>query len=262
MGASASSFGPASPYRPSDEIHDSPSHTGCTPVIASRRDPVLETAGFTMIEALLGILLVGIILGALATVTGQWLPNWNRGMLGLQRVERIAVSVQRMISDISGAEMIPPEADAKTVLFDGTQHAITFVRTAVGPNAKPGLEIIRLSENVEDQGLAMIRQRAAFAPMAPDTRIRFADPVVLIRNPYRVYFSYAGPDGVWQQDWHSQPQLPQRIQISIRDTSTGRRTSFSEAGLVHVNAPAECARADNPEECISPKADTKPEAAK
>jgi general secretion pathway protein J len=237
-------------------------------VIAPRRNPVLATAGFTLIEAMLGILLVGIILGALATVTGQWLPNWSRGMLGLQRVERIAVSVQRMISDISGAEMIAPEVDSKTILFDGTQHAITFVRTAVGPNAKPGLEIVRLSENVEDQGLAMTRQHAVYAPMPPDTRIRFADPVVLIRTPYRVYFSYAGPDGVWQQDWRSQPQLPQRIQISIRDTSTGRRTSFSEAALVHVNASAECAHADNPDECISPKtdkdtqpgADAKPEA--
>jgi general secretion pathway protein J len=225
-------------------------------VIASRRNPVSGIDGFTLIEALLGILLVGIILGALSTVTGQWLPNWNRGMLGLQRVERIAVSLQRMLSDVSGAEMVPSELDTKTVLFDGTQHAIIFARTSVGPNAKPGLEIVRLSENVEDQGLAMIRQHAAFAPMPPGSSVRFADPVVLIRNPYRVYFSYAGPDGVWQQDWRAQPQLPQRIQISIRDTSTGRRLSFSEASLVHVNAPAECARADNPEECINPKPDT------
>jgi general secretion pathway protein J len=222
-------------------------------VTAFKRNPVLETAGFTLMEALLCMLLLGFIVGALATVTGQWLPNWSRGMLELQRVERIAVSVERMVSDISGAEMIPPEADAKTVLFDGTQHVLTFVRTAIGPNAKPGLEIVKLSESVEDQGLAMIRQRAAFAPMSPDAKVRFADPVVLIRMPYRAFFSYAGPDGVWQQDWQSQPQLPQRIQVSIRDTSTGRRVSFSEAGLVHVNAPAECARADHPEECISPK---------
>ena len=222
-------------------------------MIALRRNPLLEIAGFTLIEALLAILLLGIILGALGTVTGQWLPNWNRGMLGLQRVERIAVSVQRMVSDISGAEMIPPESDAKTVLFDGTQHDLTFVRSAVGPNAKPGLEIVRLSENVDDQGLAMVRQRASFAPMSPDSKMRFVDAVVLIRAPFRVFFSYAGPDGVWQQDWHGQPQLPQRIRISIADTSTGKRMSFSEAGLVHVNAPAECARADNPEECLSPK---------
>jgi general secretion pathway protein J len=226
--------------------------------MAAQRNHVLGAAGFTLIEALLAILLVGIILGALGTVTGQWLPNWSRGMLGLQRVERLAVAMQRMVSDISSAEMIPTEEDAKTVFFDGTQHAVTFVRGAIGPNAKPGLEIISLAETVDGQGLAMIRQQAPFVPISPDARIRFAGPVVLIQAPFRVYFSYAGPDGIWQQDWQSQPQLPQRIQIDVRDTSTGRRISFSEAGLVHVNASAECARADNPEECVSPK----PEAAK
>jgi general secretion pathway protein J len=221
--------------------------------MTDRRNHPLEAAGFTLIEALLAILLVGIILGALGTVTGQWLPNWSRGMLGLQRVERLAVGMQRMASDISGAEMLPTEGDAKTVFFDGAQHAVTFVRSAVGPNAKPGLEVVRLAETLDDQGLAMIRQRAPFLPMSPDARIRFVDPVVLIRNPFRVFFSYAGPDGAWQQDWHSQSQLPQRIQIGIRDTTTGQRVSFSEAGLVRVNASAECARVDNPEECLSPK---------
>jgi general secretion pathway protein J len=222
--------------------------------MAARRNHVLE-AGFTLIEALLAILLVGIILGALATVTGQWLPNWSRGMLGLQRVERLAVGMQRMVSDVSGAEMIPTQEDPKTVFFDGTQHAVTFVRGAVGPNAQPGLEIISLAETVDDQGLAMIRQQAPFVPMSPDARIRFVGPVVLVQAPFRVYFSYSGPDGIWQKDWQGQPQLPQRIQIDIRDTSTGRRTSFSEAGLVRVNASAECARADNPEDCVSPKPD-------
>jgi general secretion pathway protein J len=222
-------------------------------VIAHRSDRFPNSAGFTLIEALLGIMLVGVILGALATVTGQWLPNWNRGMAGLQRVERIAVSIQRMISDISSAQMIAPEADDKTVWFDGTQHAVTFVRSAVGPNAKPGFEIVNLSETIDDQGLAMLRRQAPFAPMSPGGRIRFVDPIVLIRVPYRVFFSYAGPDGVWQQEWRDQPQLPQRISISIRDTSSGRPVSFSEAGLLHINASAECARSDNPEECISPK---------
>jgi general secretion pathway protein J len=226
-------------------------------VIAYRRHRRRKNAGFTLMEALLGILLLGIILGSLATVTGQWIPNWNRGMAGLQRVERISVSMQRMVSDISSAEAVPAEADTKTALFEGTQHAVTFVRSAIGLNAKPGLEIVRLSESLDDGGLAMIRQHAAFSPMSPDTRVRFTDTVVLIKAPYRVYFSYAGPDEVWQQDWSSQPQLPRRIRISIRDASTGRSASFSEAGIVRVNASAECARADNPEECLSPKQDDK-----
>ena len=36
---------------------------------------------------------------------------------------------------------------------------------AVGPNARPGLEIIRFIEKADDRGLAMVRERAPFVPM-------------------------------------------------------------------------------------------------
>ena len=36
-------------------------------------------AGFTLVEAMVATALMGMILAAIATVTAQWLPNWNRG---------------------------------------------------------------------------------------------------------------------------------------------------------------------------------------
>ncbi len=88
--------------------------------------------------------------------------------------------------------MVPVNGDAKTPLFEGSELAVTFVRTAVGPNTRPGLEIIRLIEKADSQGLALVRERAPFAPMPTDAQIRFADQVVLIRSPFRVSFAYAG----------------------------------------------------------------------
>ena len=35
--------------------------------------------GFTLIETLAALALTGLVLSALATLTAQWLPNWNRG---------------------------------------------------------------------------------------------------------------------------------------------------------------------------------------
>ena len=123
-----------------------------------------------------------IILAALATVTSQWLPNWNRGMAQVQRAERLAMGLDRIVADLSVAEMIPINGDAKVPLFEGTELAVTFVRTAVGPNARPGLEIVRLIEKADNQGLAMVRERAPFVPMPSDAQIRFADQVVLVRS--------------------------------------------------------------------------------
>ena len=218
---------------------------------ARRRRAAAGEAGFTLIEVLMATLLMTVILGALATVTAQWLPNWNRGMARVQRAERLAIGLERIAADLSVAEMMPINGDAKSPLFEGAELSVTFVRTAVGPNTRPGLEIIRLIEKADAQGLALVRERAPFAPMPSDTQIRFADQVVLTRSPFRVTFSYAGPDQVWQKEWRGQRQLPDKIRISVRDLGTGQVLSVSSAAVIHVNAPAECARAKNPVRCLT-----------
>ncbi len=219
--------------------------------VSPQRRALAEEAGFTLIEVLLATLLMTVILAALATVTAQWLPNWNRGMARVQRAERLALGLDRIAADLSVAEMIPINGDAKLPLFEGSELGVTFVRTSVGPNARPGLEIIRFVEKADSQGLAMVRERAPFVPMPPDAQIRFADQVVLIRLPFRVTFSYAGPDQVWQPDWHGKTQLPDKVRIAVRDAATGEMLRVSGATIVHVSAWAECARAKNASACLS-----------
>jgi general secretion pathway protein J len=215
------------------------------------RRALADQAGFTLIEVLLATLLMTVILGALATVTAQWLPNWNRGMARVQRAERLAIGLERIVADLSVAEMLPINGDAKTPLFEGSELSVTFVRTAVGPNARPGLEIVRFIEKADDRGLAMVRERAPFTPMPADAQIRFADQVVLIRLPFRLTFSYAGPDQVWQPDWRGQNLLPDMVRIAVRDGATGQVLGVSSAAIVHANAWPECARARNPAQCLT-----------
>jgi general secretion pathway protein J len=213
-----------------------------------RRAPAGE-AGFTLIEVLLATLLMTVILAALATVTSQWLPNWNRGMARVQRAELLATGLDRIVADLSVAEMIPANGDTKVPLFEGSELAVTFLRTAVGPNTRPGLEIVRLVEKADSQGLAMVRERAPFTPMPSDAQIRLVDQVVLIRSPLRVMFSYAGPDQVWQPEWRGRTQLPDMVRVTVRDSVTGQVLAVSRAATVHINAPAECARSKNATTC-------------
>jgi general secretion pathway protein J len=227
---------------------------------ATPRRALADEAGFTLIEVLVATLLMTVILAALATVTAQWLPNWNRGMARVQRAERLALGIDRIVADLSVAEMIPLNGDARVPLFEGSELAVTFVRTAVGPNTRPGLEIVRLVEKADNQGLAMVRERAPFAPMPADAQIRFADQVVLIRAPFRVTFSYAGPDQVWQPEWRGQVQLPDKVRIAVRDGATGQVLSVSSATIVHASAWAECARAKNVSACLTAR--LKPDAQK
>jgi len=222
-----------------------------TPALKRLHRAFASEAGFTLIEVLLATLLMTVILAALATVTAQWLPNWNRGIARVQRAERLATGLDRIVADLSVAEQMTVNGDAKAPLFDGAELSVTFLRTALGPSSRPGLEFIRLIEKADAQGLALVRERAPFQPMPTDGQIRFVDQVVLIRAPYRVSFAYAGPDRIWRPTWRGQGQLPERIRITVRDSASGQVLAVSAATVLHITAPAECARAKNPTTCVT-----------
>ena len=60
------------------------------------------------------MLLMSIILAAMATVTAQWLPNWNRGFVRLQRDQLSALGLERLTDDLADAQFISadPKQDA------------------------------------------------------------------------------------------------------------------------------------------------------
>jgi general secretion pathway protein J len=212
--------------------------------------------GFTLIEAIIALALTGLVLSALATVTAQWLPNWNRGLGRIQRSETIGIALQRISADLTAAEYVSANRNSRRPLFEGSELSVTFVRTALGPNAGPGLDIIRLGETTERREFVTVRSRTRFAPL-PDgsslsEQLHFSDPVVLLRAPYRLSFAYAGPDRVWKNTWHAAGKLPAMIRLMVRDAASERVLSVSTIAPVHVQLPSDCTRADG-------KCDDKPE---
>jgi general secretion pathway protein J len=211
-------------------------------------------AGFTMIEMLMVTALMGAILAALATVTAQWLPNWNRGMASVQRADALGGGLERIIADLSAAEFIPLGRGITQPLFEGGPLAVVFVRTALGPNARPGLEIVRIAEIGTDRGPAVVRTRSPYVPVSvedfPSYRPNFADPVVLLRSPYRVTFSYAGADRVWHDAWPPSTELPKAIRVRLRDGATDRTLTVSTAVTVHADMPVDCIAAEIVTDCL------------
>jgi general secretion pathway protein J len=204
--------------------------------------------GFTLIETIVALALTGLVLSALASITAQWLPNWNRGIDRIQRSEVMGIALQRISADLAAAEYVPANRDAKKPLFDGTELSVIFVRTAVGPNAGPGLDVVRLGEITEQRQFVMVRSRARFTPLPPASslseQLHFDDPVVLLRAPFRLSFAYAGQDRVWKSSWRESDKLPAMIRLTVRDAATERVLSVSTVAPVHVQVPSDCARPD------------------
>lgn len=199
-------------------------------------------AGFTLIEALVALALTGLVLSALATLTAQWLPNWNHGVDRIQQAELIGISMQRIAADLAAAEFIPPGRGRKKPLFEGTALSVTFVRTSLGPNAGIGLDVVRIGETSDHGRLVTVRSRATFAPLPPGVSpsefIHVSDPVLLLRPPLRLTFAYAGPNRVFRDDWHDMDKLPEAVRLTVRDARSERVLNISTVTPVHVNAGA------------------------
>lgn len=206
-------------------------------------------AGFTLLEALVATALMGLILAALATVTAQWLPNWDRGLVRVQRNEQIALALDRLSADLAAAQFIPLNGEAHKPFFDGTQNVVTFVRTALGPNTSPSLEFVRIGEVKSEQGPVLVRTRAPFVPV-DRAQPAFTDAVVLLRPPYQLSFSYAGADRVWRQGWQDEIQLPKSIKLTVRDAATQEILPVSTAILIHADIPITCISAKSYAECL------------
>ncbi len=206
----------------------------------------LPQDGFTLIEALIGVALMGLILSLLAAVTANWIPNWRAGFARIQTADLAGLALDRLTADIAAAEFIAPIGQGKP-LFYGSTSAVTFVRSPLGPKptngpAPTGLEIIRFADSDEEGGL--VRSRIPFAPESstgvstPD--FEFSDSSLLLRAPFKVTFGFAGPDRIYADDWSNATALPSAVRISVRNANSGQLLAVSTATLIHVNAPAAC----------------------
>jgi general secretion pathway protein J len=143
-------------------------------------------------------------------------------------------------------------------LFVGEELGVIFVRRAVGPNASPGLEMIRIAETADAGGRVLVRTHSPFAPLpAGETsldHVSFTDPVVLVRAPLRVTFAYKREDTDWMSNWRAltwpgavpapnsaeqRPiSLPAAIRFTVRDTVAERVLAVSTATRVHADLAA------------------------
>ncbi|MFG1302087.1 prepilin-type N-terminal cleavage/methylation domain-containing protein [Xanthobacter sp. V3C-3] len=195
-------------------------------------------AGFSLVEVLVALTLTGLVLSAIAMVTARWLPGWQRGLSRVQNADLLGLALDRATADIAAAEFVPAGRETRRPLFTGTAEAIIFVRTALGPTARPGLEVVRLAPLA---GTGLARAAAPFVPRdARDGLPTFGAPVPVLDAAYGATFSFAGRDGVWRDSWTNAEALPRAVRIVVRDARTGRTLGASTAVAIRAELPAPC----------------------
>jgi len=117
------------------------------------------------------------------------------------------------------------------------------VRSALGPNAGTGLDVVRVGETTEQRGFVTVRSRTPFRPLplgssaCRATSFRGTGPAVAFA--VSAVFCLCRPGPGLEGSWHEADRLPAAIKLTIR-----RRGERTHPGDFNRDAyPCRCARA-------------------
>ena len=201
--------------------------------------------GFTLIEALVSLLLATILFGGLSLYTGTWLRHWQ-GMIDRGgREDTVAVILDRMVEDLEAAQPIYSNRNGgpAAVRFAGSAEMVTFVRPALGYEARAGLDDITYSMGQAGPDSAIIRARRDHLVGTG------GEDLPLVRGDLKLTFRYAGPDGVLNPEWTSTSRLPSLVRIEISGNSPRPWRQWAFARL-RVELPAYCGAGEALARCL------------
>jgi general secretion pathway protein J len=191
------------------------------------RAPHDRAAGFTLLELLIALSIVGVLLAIAFGGLRMGVVAWARGedrvevQQHARSLNQILVRTLGATSPYKGAFGEGPE---KRLLFKGDRRQVQFVTqfpafpTAVG--AAFTAVVIGFEDDAQGRAL-VVRQR-----IMPN-REPFAKAEVVLRDPaiQDLEIAYLGDEGGWSESWETEgdnPKLPSAIRIRFSTSRGGR----------------------------------------
>ena len=184
-----------------------------------------RSRGFTLVELLIALAIVGLLLTIAFSGLRVALAAWTRGedrAEAHQHVRAIAFTMARALGAAYPYRAAKSEAPEVVMLFNGTEQRLEFVtqapplplRTPVAFTA-----VVISLESGEEQGL-VVRER----PLP--NRDPFTQGEIVMRDPSvtSLTFKFQNEDGQWVETWDGQEMkaIPQGVQLSVGTTVNGR----------------------------------------
>jgi general secretion pathway protein J len=189
--------------------------------------------GFTLLELLVAITLLGLLMAALFGGLRLGTRVWETADARLEASVRIQIVqdfIRQRLAEALPLEGMPPELAEEGMgepLFQGTVEAVRFAGL-LGENLGTGVYVMELAlAEYEDSGHLVLR----WHPLEPHDQTSEEiepDQRVLIENIEALELSYFGtidpaqpPD--WWQAWEGQAELPRLIRLRVRFADNDRR---------------------------------------
>ena len=208
--------------------------------------PKPNEAGFTLLETIMALVLTGVLVTMLATITGLWLGRWDAGTRRAQDVETLGLAINRIANDISAAIALPQTTLRPMPLFLGAAQRIIFIREAGGQNGG-GLEVVKLATS-EASGL--IRTNGPGAVITSIAQATFTDSAALLPPGFEIAFAYESAEHVWQEDWAGD-LLPRAVRVTLKRQAAEPGSGWTFIVPIKAGLPATCGAAANFATCKS-----------
>jgi len=188
--------------------------------------------GFTLIEMLIAISLLGIMVVLLFASLRIAAESWNSGEAKISEVNKKAVVYQFFKRHLSNVKPLPEIQDNPTLqsqeqdtqeppklAFQGLPQSIRFVSALPAASARKGLQIFQVELDPRQPSILKVR----LSPYRQtENNSADQDPVVLLERIKNFKISYLGSaidtndgTGSWLDNWQDAAQLPKLVKIGI-----------------------------------------------
>ena len=178
-------------------------------------------AGFTLIEVLIAMTLLGVMVVLLFSSMKICADSWQKGEDKITQVNDTAVVYQFFQHHVGTAKPVWNDfsEDNQDFAFQGKSQELQFVSAFPASAQKSGLQLFSLNLVKEGDDQRLQVSIIPFYPPAKGEEWHKEDVTLLenVRNFSLTYFSLdeTQTEGSWQEDWQEQETLPRLVKIKI-----------------------------------------------
>ncbi len=183
-------------------------------------------SGFTLLEILIGLVLLSIMMTLLFGSIRMGAKVWDTGEKRAFEVDRRLIIQNFLRRHLTRARPVIDDftdRDEPVFSFSGTQDSVQFVSLLPDSAGRGGMHLFKLAVEDSDAGKVLLVKLSAFYPSLDGVEQEIED-VRLINDIDTMALAYFGLDegensddeASWQDDWEDRNDLPQLVKLTVR----------------------------------------------
>lgn len=199
--------------------------------------------GFTLLELLIAITLLGLIMAALFGGLRLAARSWDAGELRVDRATHLRAITRFLKNELNGIyPMRWRKATTPTIAFIGEKDSIQFIGQLPTHFGVGGLRLISFSMESQDKTQALIMKTSERHTDDVDfASLEAAEKTILMEDVEAMEFSYFGAETLeaepkWFTRWQDPQRLPTLIKMSLKPKASANWPELVIAPMIAPEA--------------------------